>query len=99
MIQSTRLARLNEQPVGKGCYVLYWMQASQRTRFNHALEYAIARGNELDLPVVVGFGLMDSYPEANLRHYMFMVQGLADVAQGLESRGIAFVVSEDPPTG
>lgn len=97
MIQSARFARLNEKPVGKGRYVLYWMQASQRTRFNHALEYAIQRGNELGLPVVVGFGLMDGYPEANLRHYSFMVQGLADVAQGLESRGIALVVRHGNP--
>jgi deoxyribodipyrimidine photo-lyase len=77
--------------------VLYWMQASQRTRFNHALEYAIERANELRLPVVVGFGLMDDYPEANARHYAFMLEGLRDVAARLAKRGIAFVVRRGNP--
>jgi deoxyribodipyrimidine photo-lyase len=35
------------------------MQASQRTRFNDALEHAIARANEQGLPVVVCFGLTE----------------------------------------
>ena len=68
-------------------YVLYWMQASQRTRFNHALEYAIDRANSLGQPLVVGFGLMDDYPEANERHYAFMLQGLRDVEENLRRAG------------
>ncbi len=97
MIQSTRLTTLSESPVGQGRYVLYWMQASQRTRFNHALEYAIRRANASGLPVVVAFGLMDDYPDANLRHYAFMVQGLADVSRQLQARGIAFVARHGNP--
>ncbi len=62
-----------------GRYVGYWMQQSQRAEFNPALEYAVHRANELKLPLVVAFGLMDDYPEANLRHYHFLLQGLADV--------------------
>lgn len=51
------------------------MQQSQRAEYNHALEYAIECGNDVDQPVVVAFGLMDDYPEANLRHYTFMRSG------------------------
>lgn len=80
-----------------GKFVLYWMQQSQRTRWNHALELAIARGSELGLPVVVGFGLMGNYPEATERHYAFMIQGLADVKNALEKRGILFVVRHGVP--
>ena len=58
------------------------MQQSQRSELNHALEYAIHRANELELPLLVAFGLMDDYPEASRRHYHFMLQGLADVAGG-----------------
>lgn len=97
MIEPSRLTTLNDQPVRKGEYVLYWMQASQRTRYNHALEHAIAHANQLRLPVLVCFGLMDDYPEANERHYAFMLQGLSDVHESLERRGIRYVVRHGSP--
>jgi deoxyribodipyrimidine photo-lyase len=98
MIDPTRVHRLNDLPVwAGGKHVLYWMQASQRTRFNHALEYAIERANDLRLPVVVGFGLMDDYPEANARHYAFMLEGLRDVEVALAKRRIGFFVQRGAP--
>ena len=68
------------------------MQASQRAECNHALEHAIDRANELALPVVVYFGLTAKYPEANERHYRFMLEGLAETRGALEKRGIKLVV-------
>lgn len=97
MIQPDRCHALNDNPPRDGKYVLYWMQQSQRTRFNHALEYAVGRANELELPVVVCFGLMDDYPEANERHYAFLFEGLRDVAAALNERGIRFVVKHGAP--
>lgn len=73
------------------------MQQSQRARFNHALEYAVQWGNELDVPIVVGFGLTDAYPGANARHFAFMLQGLREVSQELAARGIAFVLRAGSP--
>jgi deoxyribodipyrimidine photo-lyase len=73
------------------------MQQSQRAEDNHALEYAVRQANELSCPLLVAFGLMDDYPEANLRHYRFMLEGLADVRDGLARRGIRFVVRHGPP--
>jgi deoxyribodipyrimidine photo-lyase len=97
-IQAERVQTLNDADVRPiGGYVLYWMQQAQRTELNHALEYAIHRSNELRRPLLVAFGLMDDYPEANLRHYHFMLHGLADVAASLERRGIAFVVQRGAP--
>jgi deoxyribodipyrimidine photo-lyase len=98
MIQASRIHQLNDRPiVQNGRFVLYWMQASQRTRFNHALEYVIQRGNELKLPIVVCFGLMDDYPEANERHYAFMLQGLDDVREELRKRKVKFVIKHGSP--
>lgn len=97
MIEQARIHLLNADAVAAGRYVLYWMQASQRTEFNHALEYAAARANGLHQPLVVGFGLMDDYPEANARHYSFMLEGLRDVEAGLKARGIKFVVRRGSP--
>ena len=93
-----RVLQLNGLPPGDGEYVLYWMQQSQRARHNPALEYAVERANELDLPLVVGFGLTPDYPDANLRHYRFMLQGLQDASQALADRGIKMVVRVGPPT-
>ena len=98
MIQNTRIQNLNEhtrRPAG--AYVLYWMQEAQRARGNAALEMAIRGANRYGLPVVVCFGLMDGYPEANARHYAFMLDGLSDCAKELETRGIAFVIRHGMP--
>jgi deoxyribodipyrimidine photo-lyase len=97
MVHDARVRELNQDPIAvDGKYVLYWMQASQRTRCNFALEHAIERGNALGKPLVVCFGLMDDFPEANERHYAFLLEGLADVHEGLRKRGIKFVVRHGP---
>jgi deoxyribodipyrimidine photo-lyase len=97
-IQAERVQTLNEAEVAAdGAYVLYWMQQAQRAELNHALEYAIHRANELGQPLLVAFGLMDDYPEANRRHYHFMLQGLADVEASLSQRDVSFVVLRGHP--
>lgn len=98
MLHPARIQCLCEHPPrGNKKYVLYWMQQSQRTHFNHALEYAVIQANQFKLPLVVCFGLMDDYPDANARHYYFMLQGLADVAANLRKRGILFVLRHGNP--
>ena len=77
MIQKERVKSLNKAELKKGKYVLYWMQASQRETCNHALEYAIRKANALCQPVVVFFGIVDDFPEANERHYFFMLRKLS----------------------
>ncbi|MGI9088448.1 MAG: deoxyribodipyrimidine photo-lyase [Chthoniobacterales bacterium] len=96
-IHPDRVTPLNECEIADGDYVLYWMQQAQRAEYNHALEYAIAQANKLQQPLLVVFGLMDDYPEANARHYSFMLDGLRDVGLALEKRGIGFVLQHGPP--
>jgi deoxyribodipyrimidine photo-lyase len=96
-IQVERVQNLNEAEVREGGYVLYWMQSSQRAEQNHALEYAVQRANDLDQRLLVVFGLTDDYPEANLRHYTFMLEGLKDAQEAIEKRGIEMVVREGSP--
>ena len=91
-IQPTCIQILNKADIRKGDYVLYWMQQSQRAAHNHALEYAVQQANKLDRKLLVAFGLMDDYPEANLRHYTFMLEGLKETQTTLESRGIIMVL-------
>jgi deoxyribodipyrimidine photo-lyase len=98
MIEPSRIQILNDSPVQKNReFVLYWMQASQRAFFNHALEYAIQRANEQNKPLITILGLTADYPGANLRHYHFMLHGLKETAQQLRSRGICFALINQPP--
>ena len=96
-IQPERVQELNDKEIQEGEYVLYWLQSSQRSEYNHALEYAALKANELEKPLLVAFGLIDDYPEASLRHYHFMVEGLQDVEKALEKRKIKFVLQRGVP--
>ena len=100
MIAKERIRKLNDKQRRTGDYVLYWMQASQRVEYNHALDYATSQANSLSVPLVVFFGLTEDFPEANLRHYRFMLEGLQETKSKLENRGIKTVIRFDhPPTG
>lgn len=96
-MEHQRIEELNNKPVKAGEYILYWMQAAQRAEYNHALEYSIDLANELKVPVVVLFGITASYPDANLRHYHFMLEGLQDVEKALTKREIRLVVRIQSP--
>jgi deoxyribodipyrimidine photo-lyase len=96
-IAGDRIQRLNQRPIEKRRYVLYWMQQAQRADWNQALEYAVEQANLLRQPVAVVFGLTESYPDANLRHFTFMLQGLLETRQGLEERGIGLAVIKGSP--
>jgi deoxyribodipyrimidine photo-lyase len=96
-IQEERVRQLTDKEIVEGDYVLYWMQEAQRAEYNYALEYAVQRANELGKPLLVIFGLMADYPEANLRHYAFLLEGLQDVRDALKERKIKFVVRRGSP--
>jgi deoxyribodipyrimidine photo-lyase len=96
-IEDTRIRHLNDRNIRKGAYVFYWMQQSQRAEYNHALEYAVQQANALGQGVLVGFGLMDDYPEANLRHYTFMLEGLRETQASLSPQGIRMVIQRGAP--
>ena len=95
---SLRTRKLNDKPVKEGEYVLYWMQAAVRSSYNHALEYAVEEANRAGLPLAVVFCLDASFPEANARHFAFLLQGLAEVRSALSARGIAFTVLNESCT-
>ena len=84
--------RRGGEPKADGKCVVYWLQKAQRALDNPALEVAIGCGNALGLPVVAYFSVIPNYPNANLRHYRFLQQGLHDIAEGMEERGVGFVV-------
>lgn len=98
MIESERIKKLNNKSVNlSGSYVLYWMQASQRVEYNHAFIYAIEEANRMNLPLLVYFGVTDGFPNANERHYCFMLEGLIEVKEKVENIGATFVIVNNEP--
>lgn len=96
-ICTSRVQPLNDKASGDGDWILYWMQQSQRAEMNHALEFAVQRANDKKLRLLVAFALTADYPEANRRHYRFMLEGLQQVADALARRKIKFVIQIGAP--
>jgi deoxyribodipyrimidine photo-lyase len=92
------LVRRGGPPRKDGICVVYWMQRAMRAVDNAALDVAIEAANILALPVVIYFGVIPNYPNANLRHYHFLQQGLRDVAEDAAAREIVFIVRRAPDT-
>ena len=92
-IDQDRISNLNQRPMRADCEcVLYWMQVDQRAEDNWALLRAIELGNRLKVPVVVGFVLYKTSKNAYLRHYDFMLRGLAETAIRLRESGLGFTM-------
>ncbi|MGL5355214.1 MAG: deoxyribodipyrimidine photo-lyase [Cetobacterium sp.] len=86
-----RIQFLKKNEIKNGDYILYWMQESQRTRYNFSLNKAIEVSNLLSLPLYVVFNYIEHYPESQKRHYDFMLRGLLDVKNALDKKGIKFI--------
>lgn len=97
MLESERIKKLNRVDDSSRDFIVYWMQQSQRTYYNHALEYAIEVANKKNKPLVVYFGITHKFPEANNRHYQFMLQGLKQVQENLSKKNIQLVISKQHP--
>jgi deoxyribodipyrimidine photo-lyase len=93
-----RSRQLNDHEIDRdGRYVLLWMQHCQRGRDNAALNLAVVHADSLRLPVVCVFGLDDSFPGAERRHFRFLVQGLVDAAADLAAKNVPLVVRLGSP--
>jgi deoxyribodipyrimidine photo-lyase len=83
-------------PDPTGRCVVYWMQRAQRALDNPALDLAVDVANTLRQPVVIFFAPVPFYPNANLRHFAFLAQGIPDIAERARKRGIGFVLRSYP---
>ena len=97
MIAKERIKTLNDKEAANQPYVVYWMQSAQRAECNHALEYAVRQANNLEKPLIVFFGITEDFPEANERHYRFMLEGLKEVKASLAKRNIRMIIRKISP--
>ena len=88
--------RRDGPPDPDGKCVVYWMQRAQRGIDNHAVDLAVKIANLLGLPLVVYFAGISKFPHANLRHYVFLNEGLPDIEADLAARNITFIMRRAP---
>ncbi len=94
-----RVTAPGDRPVGPGRYVLYWMIAARRTRWSFALDHALARAAELDLPLVVFEPLRAGYAWASDRLHQFVIDGMRAQAARLSAAGITYLPYLEPTPG
>jgi deoxyribodipyrimidine photo-lyase len=97
-LKNDRVKKLNSYSIlTDKKYILYWVHSSQRCNFNPSLNYSIELANSHKKPILAFFGLTESYPEANERHYKFMLEGLKELKSNFEEINIPFFVIRGNP--
>ena len=87
-MQNARIKVIHEALIQPHGSVVYWLQHTQRIDQNYALHQAIQLANDSNIPLKVIFVLNPNYPEANLRHFSFMLEGIEALFQDLGDLGI-----------
>ena len=99
-IEDARVRRLNDRrrPGPDGRYVLYWMQSASAPSSTTPSSTRSSRPTTRTARWS-RFGLTDDYPEANERHYPFLLAGPADVPEAWRSAGSSWWCGAGtPPT-
>lgn len=95
-----RIRNLNQRPVNSdGDYVLYWMTAFRRTRYNFALERAVEWARELAKPLVILEALRSDYRWASDRLHYFVIQGMTDNHRRLAGKPVTYYPYLEPKHG
>ncbi|MCO5166095.1 MAG: deoxyribodipyrimidine photolyase [Planctomycetes bacterium] len=95
-----RLRAVNAAPERpERAYVLYWMTASRRVRWSHALDRAVERARALGRPLVILEALRAGYPHASDRLHRFVLDGMADTAARLEGGPVRYHAYVEPAPG
>ncbi|MFH1491208.1 MAG: deoxyribodipyrimidine photolyase, partial [Pseudomonadota bacterium] len=92
-----RITNANDHTVNPGGgFVLYWMIAYRRTRWNFSLQRAVDWAKELGKPLVILEALRVGYPYAGNRLHRFILEGMARNAQQLENRNVVYYPYVEP---
>ncbi len=99
-IPPVRLLAANDVPIrDSGDYVLYWMIAQRRTRFNFALQHAVDRCKRLGKPLLVVEPLQAGYRWAADRIHRFVIEGMRDNAAAIEKSPVHYFPYVEPQPG
>jgi len=87
---AARLSIAHDVAPKSGAFVLYWLRALRRAEDNLALDHAVARANELGLPLVVYESVDPRAPFASARVHTFVLQSALERRATLEAKGAAY---------
>ncbi len=82
-----------------GDYVLYWMIAFRRTRYNFALQHAVDRAKQFGKPLVIFEPLRVRYRWASDRLHRFVIAGMRDNANALAKKTVSYFPYVEPQPG
>lgn len=100
MVPAERISPANHAPVRLGGdYVLYWMIATRRTRYNFALQRAVEHAVRLRKPLLVLEALRAGHRWASARFHQFVLDGMRDNAQGFQRAGVRYHSYLEPNAG
>ncbi len=100
MVPMNRVRLVRDTPVrGDGEFVLYWMHATRRCRFNFALERALHWAHATSKPLVVLETLPITYPWASDRLHAFTLQGMHDNAARFATTEVTYYPYVEPTPG
>lgn len=91
MVPAERISTLNRAPVRMdGDYVLCWMIAARRSRYNFGLQRAVEHAIQLGKPLVVFEALRAGHRWASSRFHQFVIDGMRDNARGFQRAGVRY---------
>ena len=82
-----------------GSFVLYWMIAARRARWNFALQRAVEHAVRLGKPLVVLEALRAGYRWASERLHAFVIEGMADNARAFAATPVTYLPYVEPEPG
>jgi len=96
-VPSIRIRDANSEAVrAGGRYVLYWIIASRRLRYNFALDRALEHCRALQKPLLLFEALRCGYQWASDRLHRFVIDGMADNAAYCQKFGAAYYPYLEP---
>ena len=99
-IPELRHTNANDHPLRPdGDYVLYWMIAFRRPRFNHSLELAVARAKEFGKPLVIFEPIRTRYRWASDRLHRFVIEGMRDNQATFATKPVTYYPYVEPRPG
>ncbi len=99
-VPELRVRALNSLEVDSDAqFVLYWMVANRRTRWNFALQRTAEYARDLGKPLVILEALRCDYRWASDRFHWFVIQGMADNARRLEDTPAIYYPYLEPEPG
>lgn len=99
-VPDVRIQARSDEPVrADGEYVLYWMIAARRLRWNFALDRAVEWCEKLRKPLVILEALRCDFPWATERTRRFVLDGMADHAQARLPAGALYYPYADSAPG